>query len=416
MNLRMLLTVLLLLNTQIVNRLHAQDWPRWRGAENNGISTESAWKPEALQQQNQLWEAELGTGYSSFSISGKRVYTMGSIGEEDQAQDVVYCLNTDSGKELWRYTYPNKRGGWPGPRVTPTLDDGHVYTISRTGKALCLAAKTGKLIWQRDLAAEGKAVDPDCGISGSPLIYRDRVIFNAGASGVALNKKTGQVIWHSGSAKGGFASPVLYTLNGTDHVSILGRETLFDVNPATGEINWSMPWATKYGENTVDPIILGGTLFISTGHGKGAALMDISTSAPRIIWENQNIANHFHNCVLIDQHLYGVHGNYGRKGTTLRCLNINSGDLLWEAPAPFGPITAAANRLIHLGERGKVTISRANNQAYAELASAQILPEPDDTGVRRSRVNRCWAPPVLAGGKLFIRNSYGHLVCIQMAP
>lgn len=394
--------------------LLAHDWPRWRGPNSDGISTEINWNPKSIQPSNIIWKAELGKGYSSFSVKDGLLYTMGTIGGEDDSQDVIYCLNANTGKEIWRHTYANKLGGWPGPRITPTINNGRIYTISRTGKTFCLNAKTGSVIWKRDLAAEQKAVDPDCGISGSPIIYENAIIYNVGGKGLALNKNTGAVIWHSGADKGGFASPVLYQKAGKTHLALLSRTVLNDINPANGNLNWSTPWLTKYEENTIDPIIKGDKLFISTGYGKGAALMDIKNAEPKVIWENKNISNHFHNCVLVGDHLYGIHGDYGRKGTTLRCINFNTGEIAWETPMDFGPVSVAGNKLIHLGEKGKVVVAEVNPQAYKELASAQILPEPDDTGVRRSRVNRCWAPAVLVNSKLYLRNSYGSMVCLNL--
>ena len=397
-----------------ITGLYAADWPQWRGPNGDGISTETDWNPKALDGRLKiLWESDVGIGYSSFSVKGDRLYTMGNIEKGGNQTDVIYCLNAKTGKEIWRHEYTCEQGGWPGPRATPTIDGNYIYTISRSGHVYCLNAQTGSVIWTRDLVAENMAVDPDCGISGSAVIYNDKVIFNAGGRGIAMNKKTGDVLWHSGAEKCGFASPVLYDWKGETRIALLSRTDLYSLDPNTGKVHWTIPWITRYEENSVDPIISGNKLFLSTGYGRECALLELTGSKPRTIWQNANMSNHFHNSILINGHLFGIDGVMGKK-TALHCLDIDTGELKWSIDHEFGPVVAAAGKLILLNEMGMLRTAEATEQGYKEISATRVLPAPNDIGVPRNKRNRCWAPPVLANGLIYVRNTYGNIVCIDI--
>src|SRR6185436_10355232 len=138
----------------------ASDWPRWRGPDANGISAESEWKPQSLTGAVKAkWRTNLGLGVCSVSIAGKRLYTLGNVGGSDN----VYCMDAETGKLIWRFPYPCPAGNFYGPRATPTLDGGLLYTLSRKGDALCLDAENGKVKWAKDLMREFKAQPTDYG-------------------------------------------------------------------------------------------------------------------------------------------------------------------------------------------------------------------------------------------------------------
>jgi outer membrane protein assembly factor BamB len=141
--------------------------------------------------------------------------------------------------------------------------------------------------------------------------------------------------------------------------------------------------------------------------------MELTGSQPTVLWENKNMSNHFHTSIYFDGYLFGIDGVMGKK-TSLRCLDFQTGDIMWEQPFDFGPIIAADNKLIVLSEKGRLHIVKISNQEYHEIASTQIFQEPDDTGVPRNKRNRCWAPPVLTNGYIYVRNSHGDLVCVDI--
>src|SRR5262245_45039837 len=171
--------------------LTAADWPQWRGPDRNGISSERNWRTDwPADGPKILWRASVGTGFSSISVSQGRVYKMGNT----ENRDMIWCFDAVTGKTIWKHTYDCQLGPKyyeGGPGSTPTVDRDRVYTISKWGDVFCLDAAKGDLIWQRDLRKDPGVTPNEWGLSGSPLIYGDLVILNAGAAGTALDRNTG---------------------------------------------------------------------------------------------------------------------------------------------------------------------------------------------------------------------------------
>lgn len=386
------------------------DWVRWRGPDADGIFRGINWNPKALDSGvDYVWKSQIGIGFSAVSIQGNRLYTMGN----KNGNDIIFCLDANTGRVIWKHTYACEQGGWPGPRATPTIDGDRVYTLSRSGHIHCLNTTSGKIIWKRDLIAEGMAVDPDCGISGSPLVVGNAIILNAGKTGISLNKMTGKVNWHSGAEKCGFAAPVLYRSGGKTKLAILGRTVLYGVNIQDGKVLWSMPWKTRYEENSPDPIAMGSQLFVSTGYGRDCALLDLKSGSPNVVWQNRNMSNHFHTSILLNGHIYGIDGVAGKK-CNLRCVDAKTGDIEWEVPFEFGPIMATEDKLLVLTEKGMLHIADASPNGYKEISKAQVITIPDVQRGPRTKRNFCWTPPVLSNGRMYVRSSHGELVCINM--
>ena len=148
-----------------------------------------------------MWRASVGTGFSSIAVSGGRAYTMGNTGSKDidekEHKDIIFCFDAKTGEEKWRYPYPcplNPKNHEGGPSATPTVEGDRVYTLSKKGHVFCLNAKTGKVIWQKNLKEELGIELPTWDLAGSGLVVKDLLIFNAGTSGIALNKKTGEMV------------------------------------------------------------------------------------------------------------------------------------------------------------------------------------------------------------------------------
>ena len=166
----MTVAISFILYTNSIYGIERYNWPKWRGPNGNSITLETGWDPLALIPSPViLWEFNAGYGYSSFCIQGKYFYTMGNIGDED----IVYCLSVDSGKEIWRYSYPCSSGSYPGPRAAPVFDDARIYTVSRKGHLFCFEAATGRLKWKKDLCKSANAEPPRWGIASSVIIEND---------------------------------------------------------------------------------------------------------------------------------------------------------------------------------------------------------------------------------------------------
>jgi len=379
------------------------DWTHWRGPHHNGISDEKGWRDQfGPKGPKQLWKASIGTGFSSFSVGDGRVYTMGNI----KNRDIVYCFDVATGEELWRHSYPcelmakNYEGG---PHATPTIDGDRVYTFSKRGHLFCLDARSGKVRWSKDLNKDLGFKMPRWGFAGSPLIMGDLLILNAGSSGVAFKKVSGELAWKSDQSPGGYAGPIPFRYQGKQYVAIFAELTLEAVDVNSGEVLWKVPWKTSYNINSADPIIDGNSVFVSSGYGKGCAMFQFGSGSPKQVWKNTEMKNHFSSCILWKGHLYGIDGQAGRRSATLKCIDFATGEVLWEKKGfKVGSLMLADEKLIILNGDGELIIAKAQPQSYQEISRAEIL-----TG-------KCWTPPVLSQKRLFARNADGDLVCMDM--
>jgi outer membrane protein assembly factor BamB len=386
--------------------VQAADWPHWRGPDYNGISKETGWVatwPEAGPKV--LWEASIGTGFSSMSVSNGRVYTMGNI----DGSDIVYCFNAATGDEIWKKSYlcplfANLHEG--GPCSTPTVDGGAVYTFSKKGDIIRFEAATGQIVWQKNLQEELGLKPPMWHFSSSPFIAGDLVILNAGLRGVALNKADGSVKWQSGAGPGAYSTAVPFQLGDKDCVVMFVAKEAVAIETATGKVLWSIPWKTQADINAADAIISGDKIFISSGYNVGCALFKIGTGEPEEIYRNMNMSNQLNSSVLWEGHLYGFDGMIGMKGPgrgKLTCMNFETSEVKWSQEGMgTGSLMLADGRLIILSEDGKLVIAEASPEGYKELSSAQIL------------TYKCWTVPVLANGRIYARNTEGRLVCVDV--
>ena len=402
----LLLPVLLCL---FASNAHASDWTKWRGPHGDGISRETAWQSDSIT--NKLWNIQIGPGHSSMVILGQRLYTMGQIqvisGVDTSHEDVVFCIDTETSREIWRYTYPCPTRNFPGPRTTPLLEHGRLYTLSWTGKLFCFNAQNGKTLWQRDLLAEKLSKKPYWGFSGSPVIDGDHLLITAGHAGLALNKKTGEVIWQSKPGRPGLTSPVFYTVHGQKRVIISSEKAMHGVNPQSGELLWSYAW-----EGYNDPIVVNGKVLLS-GDTKGSVLLDISNDKTTLIWKKKALADGFQNVFLIDGAIYGF--GWKRRDQTLQCVDFKTGTLHWaEDVGMYGSIAAAGDRLILQKSNGELAILKATKEKYTELAKTLALRMPDLSHLPEDDRCYCWTPPVLANGQLYIRDNFGTLAAIKL--
>jgi hypothetical protein len=379
----------------------AADWPQWRGPNRNGISSESVSASWSADGPKVLWRASVGTGFSSISISQGRAYTMGNTNN----QDTVWCFDATNGKPFWRHTYAAQLGPqWyeGGPGSTPTVDNNRVFTISKWGDVFCFDAAKGTVLWQRDLRQGG--LKPNrWGFAGSPLIWGNLVILNAGAAGIALDHSTGRVAWLTGTNQGGYASPTRFAFGGREYVLIFAAKHLVALEPLTGRELWRQSWETGWDTNITDPIVRDGNIFISSfTHGCG--LFSLANGTPVMTYTNSVLFNHLSPGILVGDYLYAFSGE-AKKDTDFRCVHWPTGELKWARKDPaFGSLIMATDKLIVLSEKGELLVGQASPEGFKPLARASVL-----NGV-------CWAPPALADGRLYIRNARGELRCLTLGP
>lgn len=379
------------------------DWPRYRGANYDGISVEKNWLGNwPGGQPRQLWKAAVGTGFSSLSIANGRLYTIGNSGK----QDTVYCLDAASGKEIWKHTYaqeldPKYYEGGPG--ATPTVDGSHVYTFARHGTVHCLDAATGHVVWTRDIHKEFGCEIPDWGFNGSVHIENDLAILNAGIAGLALNKATGEKVWLSGKEAAGYGTPVPLTTAGKRAIALFTAKYVVAVDPRTGGEYWRHPWKTKYDVNAADPAISGNQMYVSSGYETGGAVIDFTDNKPNQVWFNKEIRAQTASPIVVGNYVYGIDGSGGDKNSHLKCLDLKTGTVVWISPAATtGSLTVADGRIIWLTGGGEVIVVEAKPDGYKELARAQV------SGGKH------WSAPVLSNGRLYLRSAKGDLVCVDV--
>jgi outer membrane protein assembly factor BamB len=369
----------------------ADDWPRWRGVNLDGISKETGWQSQwPAAGPKRLWDASVGVGYSSFSVSKGRLYTMGNVADED----IVFCLDAETGKVNWQHKYPclaKDPNGYHGTRCTPTVDEDRVYTLSRHGHFFCLDAATGKVIWSKEFKKDFGGKVPTWGFAGSALIEKSWVLTEAGGPGasvVAFVKASGEVAWKNGDDGAGYSSLIPFDLGGQRCLAQFSKDQLIGRRMKDGSELWRLEWKTSYGVNAATPIIQGDQIFISSGYGYGCALFKMSAGSLEQVYRNKNMRNHVNSCVLLNGFLYGY------DDSSLKCLDWKTGEVKWSTNKyGKGALMAADGKLILYGQSGRLGVAEANPEAFKEIASFEALPGKDT-----------WANPVLANGRIYVRS------------
>jgi outer membrane protein assembly factor BamB len=334
------------------------------------------------------------------SVARGRVFTMGNTSETDD----VYALDAETGKELWKYSYPcssKDPNGFPGPRCTPTVDGDRVYTVSRNGHLFCLNFSDGKVLWQKDYQKDYGAKVPQWGFSTSPLVEKEMLIVETGAPGaaaIALDKKTGKEIWKIGDDKVAYSSPVAFTFQKQRSLAFFTASGIVGRSAKDGHELWRHDWKTSYDVNAATPIISGDKVFISSGYNTGCALIQFSVNPPVVVWQSKAMRNHVNSCVLVNGFLYG----FDEKD--LKCVEMATGNVRWsESSFGKGSLIFADGKLIIYSDNGRLATAEANAAAYKEISSAQVL------GGKNT-----WSLPVLANGRIYCRSGE-NLVALDVA-
>ena len=381
--------------------LTADDWPRWRGPNLNGVSNEKGWLSTWPKEgPAQLWKANVGVGFSSCSVAGDRVYTMGNRDN----QDTIYCFDAATGKQLWAHSYPcdlDPRYYDGGTSCTPTGDGDKVYTLSRKGNVFCLQATTGTVLWQKNIAQELGLEIPEWGFASSPVVEGDLILLNAGSGGLALNKDTGKVVWSSGKDGAGYSSAVPYSVGVKRFAALFVGRAAIAVDVKTGEQLWRHPWKTSYDVNAADPIVFGDKVLISSGYNHGCALLQFTGSKISVVWENKNMRTQISPAVVHQGFVYGADGDAG--GAQLKCIDLQTGAAKWTQRNPgVSSLIIADGKLVAQGDRGELLIVEAAPDSFKVISRAQVLG------------GKCWTTPVLANGRIYCRNAQGDLVCLNV--
>jgi outer membrane protein assembly factor BamB len=403
------------------------DWPQWRGPHRDGVSTE----PGLLKEWPEggpklLWTINsAGEGYSSPAVVGDRLYLAGGRGDTEFV--VALDLSASPPKELWAVSmgpkYVQKGNKWnTGPSAAPAVDGGLVVAQSGNGELVCVEAATGAKKWQKSLPKDlGGEVNPiggspdnrGWGFACSPLVDGDNVIcVPGGAQGMlaALNKKTGEVVWRSKGLpdQATYASPVKAEIGGVAQYVQMTNEGVAGVAAKDGALLWYYKRERPYADIVAfTPIVRDGLVFVSAaGSGGGTDVVKVTKDGDRLTAEkaadNRRFANFHGGAVLVGDQVYGASGDFGRSNWA--CLDFKSAKILWskeEREVGKGSIAAADGRLYVLGEKdGQVRLLEASPKAYAVKGA---FPLPNDSRVRLES-GQFWTHPVIANGRLYLRN------------
>jgi outer membrane protein assembly factor BamB len=392
-----------ILATTLIAIADGADWPSLRGPGDNGQSAETGWKSSG--ELKILWKAQVGLGHSAIVVAGGRAYTLGHDGAKT---DTLWCFDSETGKEIWKHSYPHPLDDlyFPGGTTgTPTVDGGVVYSLARRGQLFCLDATTGAVKWQKHLTDDLGRKMPDWGFTGAPRVHGDLLLINAGEAGLALTKTDGSVVWQSEAGTAGYSTPVVFTRDGKDLAIFTSKDGYTCVEAATGKAVWFYKHKTRYGVNATEPVIDGEHLFIATGYDKGCALLKwaAGTAEPVEAWRHRDMRNQMNPSLLIGGYLYGIDGDEGKDGTSLKCLSFETGETKWAEPAiGHGAITAADGKLIVLTENGELQIGPASPDGFSPTVKVKAVGP------------KCWTVPVLANGRVFCRSSTGEVAVVDV--
>ncbi|MDQ3134820.1 MAG: PQQ-like beta-propeller repeat protein [Acidobacteriota bacterium] len=368
------------------------DWPGFRGVERDGvvrgvrIATDWSQSPP-----KEMWRRPVGPGWSSFAVRGDRLYTQEQRGEDE----VVACYNAANGQAVWTHRdaarFYESNGG-AGPRGTPTLSDGRVYTLGATGILNVLDAGDGAVVWSRNAASDTGAKLPGWGFASSPLVIDDVVVVATAGTLAAYDLATGEPRWVGPQGGGGYSSPHRVTLGGVTQIVLMSGPGAVSVAPADGKLLWQHPLMSN--ARIVQPAVTAdGNLLVSEGEGSYMYRIAVARGAGGWTveerWTSEGLKPYFSDFVVHDGHAYGF------DGSALACIDLKDGARKWEGGS-YGSgqlvLLPEQNVLLVVSEKGELALVGAAPDRFAELARFPAIK------------GKTWNHPALAGDVLLVRN------------
>jgi outer membrane protein assembly factor BamB len=373
------------------------NWPGFRGPDRDGIvrgvQIATDW---SRSPPDELWRRPIGPGWSSFAVRGDLLYTQEQRGEDE----IVACYRVTTGQPVWRHHdaarfWESNAGA--GPRATPTISNGHVYTLGATGIVNALDAADGAVVWSRNAASDTGVKVPSWGFASSPLVVDDVVIVATGGRLVAYDLATGKPRWLGPAGGSGYSSPHLATIDNVKQILLLDGDGAISVAPATGTQFWKYPWPS---DGIVQPALTAdGGVLIGTGSGMGAgAGMGVRRIAVahgpggwtvEESWTSVGLKPYFNDFVIHKDHAFGF------DGSILACIDVANGKRKWRGGRyGHGQIILLPDQdlLLVLSEIGELALVAATPDQFEELA---LFPAIE---------GKTWNHPVLVGDMLLARN------------
>ena len=429
---------------------HAEDWPQYLGPSRNTVWNEK--EVELNFDENPpklLWSKPIGGGYSGPSVSDNKVFVMDREAEpykpkkikpgtnlnfvkaKIQGTERVLCLDSRTGGIKWSHSYKSEYSSVfiyaIGPRTTPLVHDGFVFTLGAEGQLNTYKADTGKLIWSKNFINDFGIENPEWGTACHPIIHNTTLICTVGGSGqtlVAFDYKTGKEEWRNiDSKKSGYGTPVIETINGTKQLIVWNGETVNGVNPDNGKSYWSVDFKPEYGMAIGAPRVWNDLVFVMGFNGKsGAIKISKDSRSASLLWgldRRLGVAGTFNTAHLDDGYIYSG----GQRGL-FRCIDINNGKRIWETPTPllkedgsgrgawpsaFTVYHKPTNHTVIFNDHGEMISANLTPKGYEEISRVKVIEPTHYVGGRML----VWSHPALSNGKLYCRNDK-EILCYDL--
>jgi outer membrane protein assembly factor BamB len=383
------------------------DYPQFLGRNRDGVvhgvRLVRDWNK---QPPKELWRKSIGLGWSAFAVAGDYAITQ----ERRENKELVVCYELKTGNALWKHEhdvqFSDKQGG-DGPRATPTIKDGRVYTVGATGILDCIDGATGKNIWSVDTLGKYNLKNLIWGKSDSPLVFDDKVIVTGGLEKkdtlLAYDRETGKPLWQAGDDAASYCSPTLATLDGKKQILIVNAQSVTGHDPEDGKILWKFPWPGEMAKVSQPVPLPGDRVFLSAGYKVGCVLLHITRGsdgqwAAEPVWTSRNkMATQFSNVVIANNCAFGLDCR------ELACIDLETGERKWKGKTyNFGQVMLVGDVIVVQAEDGDVALVEANSNEFKEVARLPALHD------------KTWNNPVLSGPYLLLRNDR-EAVCYQVA-
>jgi outer membrane protein assembly factor BamB len=396
----------------------AADWPQWRGPHRNGTTPETgllqAWPPDGPRL---VWKrTDIGSGYAAPVVVGNRLYVLANEGLDNE---FAQALDTADGKTVWvarlgKVGRPDQKPNFPAARSTPTVDGDVLYALGSDGDLACLETTTGRIRWHKNLQTDFGGKPGEWAYAESPLVDGDAVICTPGgaeATVLALNKTSGEVIWKAAlpeADEAAYASAIVVETGGVRQVVQLLQKGLVGLDRQTGRLLWRYPKpVSRFNANIPSPLASADLIYVASA-GTGGGTVRVKRANGGVSFEElyfeSKLPTAIGGAVAVGEYLYGT------TAQVLMCVECATGKVLWEERA-IGPASLcyADGRLYLHGENGEVALVEPSPEGYREKGRFA----PPDRPKRSSPMEKSWAYPVVAHGRLYLRD-HGMLWCYDV--
>ena len=394
----------------------ADDWPQWGGPQRDAV-----WRETGIVDRlpdtdvlPRIWSVAVAEGYSGPAVADGRVFLTDR--QANQRNERVLCIDAVTGTEIWKHSYEARYTmSYPnGPRATPVIDEGRVFTIGAAGHMFCFDVSNGSVLWKKELTSDFGTTLPIWGMAASPLVDGDRLITLVGGADGALivcfDKTTGEELWRAiDDPTVGYCPPMIFKFSGIRQVIIWHPTAVTSLNPENGAVIWQFPWEIKVGLCIPAPRKIGQQLFLTSFYN-GPLMLNVSADAAHVAWKGKSNSeletDGLHSIMptpwVNEKNIFGI-CSYGQ----LRCLDTQTGKRRWKSFEATGRgrwwnafIIPHEDRYFIHNEQGDLIIARLSTDGYEEISRSQLV-APTRKVKRRMTI---WSHPAFAEKSVFARN------------